>query len=267
MLFLYDHNISIPLIYWSVKSGFVNSQVKDLADFQTRSPFIGLQEWRQFLTADHETSFFEAFQENIGTTETFLSGIENNIEMKIAFMGDKTLDITPCKPPPHPRQVRLWAEKKLAKKRKSTTSEQKNDVLKGNNEDNVQDNHGPVKMLQKETSLVRNEEDSPFVLKTRDIEGMCMNEKESPATHGPTLGTDGSPTAVEVTSPSTLFSPVEDPHVFTFANVNQSKQDKSNVDLVKRKGEDATSGKGNIGILQLIVTWYKPPVTLDGKRK
>lgn len=227
-----------------INSTFFDFQVKDLADFETRSPFIGLQEWRQLRTANHETSFLDAFKENIGNTETFLSGIETNNEMKIAFMGDKTLDIIPCKPPPHPQTVRLWAEGKLAKKRdalqtKGKTSEPNKGNLKSTIDDKVQKSDG------KETNLDKNIAKHPCDSKPRDNKDICVSQNPTRATHEGFDSSDKSmkraarpPNTVGVTSPNTLFSPLEDAQVSTFANVDHDKQGKSNRAVKESTVED-----------------------------
>lgn len=98
---------------------------------------VGIRDWRQLLCADHESSFLNECQQNMGGTEGFAREIESNPLLRLAFMDDKSIIVTPCKIPPSPFNLFSWAKEKLMKNKLflQQNTDQIDDVNEGEQEE------------------------------------------------------------------------------------------------------------------------------------
>lgn len=194
-------------------------------------------------------------------------------------MGDRRLSITPCKPPPHPRIVHSWAEKKMThqcdhvkntKKFKSGKDGLKNqdNAKETKVEKDVRSSHKTANLEQNQRNLSKT---SHHVLKQTENTDFGSEFTKSHVTHGKMSqritnyretvdrSEDGKPTtnSVEpITSPNTLFSPEEDMHVFKFAGIQKKDKEKSILKCAVNDDDLEPKGKYPVRLFSNYVLTY-----------
>lgn len=220
------------------------SKVSNLQEFESSSSLQGLKHWRFVLSSARESGFRDIYQTVEDATD-----IDKNMQLKIALMGDGDVVVTPCRGPPAPEVVKVWARDKLGKrglkKQGTDPALKKSEPRQGtSNDDNLEKieknrrktDSGVFKepkielekaipeistpnipsqklAAQATTSLVGAEIELVFASKHK-----TLDEPESKQKMDAMESSDSSsPSLVEMTSPCSLFSPNEG-KVFTFAS-------------------------------------------------
>ncbi|XP_033741299.1 uncharacterized protein LOC117328070 [Pecten maximus] len=80
-----------------------STRVKDYDDFYNYTDCDGLQTWRTRLMAQDQIVLSQS--EN----ETLMSRIEKDPQLRFALLGDRSVIISPCNPPPSKEIVKKWA--------------------------------------------------------------------------------------------------------------------------------------------------------------
>ena len=185
-------------------------QVKDLEDFDTCSSFQALRHWRLITCATDDDIFPAHCQQN---PSDVLSNIERDAELRLALMGDKPTVITPCRGPPSGSSVRGWCLEKLASRRaKLLQARAGTTKVEKVSEDELNVDGKSRGVSPKRANSAPEEQTSEEFL----LEGSGLEAKS----HGgdPAASSDSAAPA-EVTSPCSLFSPVQR----TFACASKQK--------------------------------------------
>ena len=218
------------------------AQVKDHQDFDTSSAFQGLRHWRLIMSATEENSFIKNCQQNLGSTCDLVSDVERNAELRLALIGDNPAVITPCRGPPSSSTVRGWAQEKLAARRakilqaraghvmakteRGSTGGSCKDEVHGENvvsEESGQPKGSMPAVIEEVKSSAT--ESSPVDMTQVKIKGTdagnsamqsCEKDCNSGDVNKPeVIVVSDSSSSAEITSPCSLFSPVEG--TFTFS--------------------------------------------------
>ena len=229
-----------------LRSYFFLSKVSNLPEFESSSSLQGLKHWRFVLSSARECSVRDIYQSIEDATN-----IAKNLQLKMALMGEGEVVITPCRGPPAYEAVKAWAREKLAKR--GLQKKEKNPALKklelkqttsndGNlenveekqlsgqrNVDLVVSNASKIKLGQAmpvtttpkvppeevTTQVKRSSVDAKFEPLVESKQ-KTLDDVESEQRMDVVESSDSS-SAVEVTSPCSLFSPNE-LKTFTFAS-------------------------------------------------
>lgn len=210
-----------------------SAQVSGLPEFVSSNSSQGLTHWRMVLSSAREWGIHSIYH-----TMYDASKVSENIDLKIALMGDGDVVITPSRGPPTAKAVKAWARRKLSKLNlRETASEEgcapkKVDDVQGfskhenvSEKVNVNTNVAKTGAMEAEKVIpVTSDSKTPLreviredvSISPKDVTLEVFADNESEKAEDAMILSDSSKSAGELTSPDNLFSPNED-KIISFA--------------------------------------------------